>query len=161
MVECVINPSGGNTQNKNPFGTQQQLQNRKIIAFETFSNQDVANSPITPANPVIPATVFAGAFLTLYTSAIPADPAKGIQKQAEGLYFDQLPLSMFRRMYNANTSASAATSGGSRLFMIRPTEMSWTKCYVSIPTSLPLTQVCSVLLLVHYLDINDDGKEYM
>lgn len=159
MLECPINPSGGFTQGKNPFATQQQLQNRKIIAFETFSNQDVLNSPITPANPVIPASVFQGAFLTLYTAAIPATSTS--PKQAEGLYFDQLPLSMFRRMYNANTNATAATSGGSRLFMIRPTEMSWTKCYISIPTSLPLSQVSSALLLVHYLDINDDGKEYM
>ena len=162
MIECIITPSSGTTQQKNPFGTQQQLQNRKIIAIETFSNQDTVNSPITTANPVIPATVFQAAFLTMYTAAIEANPSKGISKQAEGLYFDQLPLSMFRRMTNANTVPGSVTSGASgNLFRIRPTEMSWTKCYVSIPVPVTIAQPYSMLLLVHYLDINDDGKQYM
>lgn len=160
LLECPIIPSGGTTQQKNPFGTQQQLQNRKIIAIETFSSQDVQNSPITTANPVIPPAVFNNAFLTLYTAAIPAG-ANGQGKQAEGLYFDQLPMSMFRRMYNNDTTSSAVTSGGGELFRIRPTEMSWTKCYISIPTPVPIAQTYSMLLLVHYLDINDPGTEYM
>jgi hypothetical protein len=158
MVECIINPSGGLTQQKNPFGTQQQLQNRKVIAIETFSNQDMANSPITTANPVIPQAVFLASFLTMYTAAIPA--MQGHPKQAEGLYFDQLPLCMFRRVFNANTTPGSVTSGGNTLFRIRPTEMSWTKCYVSIPNATALSQACSMILLVHYLDINDPGTEY-
>lgn len=159
LIECIIAPSGGTTQQKNPFGTQQQLQNRKVIAIETFSNQDVTNSPITTANPVIPANVFQNSFLTMYTAAIP--PAHGIAEQKEGLYFDQLPLSMFRRQYNADATPLNVTSGGGELFRIRPTEMSWTKTYVSIPTPIPISQAYSMLLLVHYLDINDQGKEYM
>ena len=161
MVECIINASGGNTQQKNPFGTQQQLQNRKIIAIETFNNQDVTNSPITTSNPVIPFNIFQASFLTMYTAAIPAGAGK--PGQAEGLYFDQLPLCMFRRQFNANNLASAAGSGGGELFRIRPTEMSWTKCYVSIPTPVSMGSATSysMLLLVHYLDINDDGHAYM
>lgn len=161
MVECIISPSGGTTQQKNPFGTQMQLLNRKIIAIECFSDQDCTNSPITTANPVIPASVFKGSFLTMYTAAVPADASKGISRQAEGLYFDQIPLCMFRRVQNFVPTAGVATSGGLSLFMIRPTEMSWTKCYVSIPNPISISQPYSALFLVHYLDVNDQGHEYM
>ena len=159
LIECIIQPSGGSTQQKNPFGTQMQLQNRKIIGIETLSNQDVTNSPISTGNPVITSPIFKGAFLTLYTTSINQN---GKLVRPEGLWYDQIPLSVLRRVHNYDVTAAAVTSGGSDVFRLRPTEIAWTKCYVSIPAPIAIgASAMSALFLVHYLDEGDPGTQYM
>jgi hypothetical protein len=160
LVECIIAPSGGTTQQKNPFGTQMELQNRKIIAIEAFSNQDMINSPISSGNAVIPPYVFKGSVLTLYTSSIFDGVTKKLIRP-EGLYYDQMPLSVLRRVHNYSANDMSVTSGGSDVFRIRPTEIAWTKSYVSIPVAIGIGQTYSALFLVHYLDEGDTGTNYM
>lgn len=159
-IECPINPSSGTTQQKNPFGTQMQLQNRKIIGFEVVSNQDVQYSPISTANPVIPAIVFKNCFLSLYTSSV-FDPVSHKLIRPEGLYYDQIPFPIMRRLTNADTTVNNVTSGSRDIYRIRPTEISWTKSYVAIPQSIALAGPCSALLIVHYLDEGDPGTNFM
>jgi hypothetical protein len=163
LIECIINPSNGTTIQKNPFGTQQQLQNRKIIAIECVSSQDTAYSPISTGNPNIPPSVFTNAFLTLYTTSVftPATPPqKSVLARPEGLWYDQIPLPILRRVHNYDTTANNLTSGGSDVFRIRPTEIAWTKSYVSIPRAIGIGQPYSALFIVHYLDEGDPGTQY-
>jgi hypothetical protein len=160
LIECIISPSNGTTQNDNPFGTQMQLLNRKIVAIETFSQQDFTTSPISTSNPVIPDQVFNNAFLTLYTAAIQHHDAKAnrdILIRPEGLYYDLLPFAMLRRVGNAQAAGSPGplTSFSRDLFVMRPTELSWVKCRVKIPTPVTITQTYSAVFLVHYEDPND------
>lgn len=167
LLECIIRPSGGTTIQKNPFGTQQQLENRKIIGIETVSVQDVAFSPISTSNPNIPASVFAVSFLSLYTTSVferdprfPEDKTKSRLVRPEGLFYDQIPLPLLRRVNNYDNTPVNQTSGGRDIFRVRPTELSWTKCYVSIPQSVTITTTYSALFIVHYLDIGDEGLKY-
>jgi len=158
LIECVIVPSTGGTTNKNPFGTQKQLQNKKVVAIESFSNQDVVNSPISQANPCINAQVFNTSFLTLYRASTPATGNSPAQN--EGLYYDQLPFSVLRRVVNQNNVGVNLTSSCMDLFRINPTEMSWTKCYVTCTPSVPISSAVSALFLVHYLNEYQDWKPY-
>ena len=144
IVEVVINPSGGNTMTKNPIQQQQQLDNRKIIAIETWAAQDVNYSPISSNNAIIANTIFFNSFLTLYRAAVP-----GVQ---EGLYYDNMPLPMLRRTINQAIATTPVNSSTQDLFRMRPAEISWTKSYISIPNSQALGAVQSVILGVHYLD---------
>lgn len=159
LIECIINPSGGTTQQKNPFGTIMQLQNRKVIAIETVSDQDTTYSPISTGNQVIPQSVFLASFLTLYTASVFDTNNKVIRP--EGLYYDQIPLPIIRRIHNYDVTTSAVTSGGNDLFRMRPTEISWTKSYVTVPHSVSIGSQYSALFLVHYLDEGDPGLNYI
>ncbi len=164
LVECIINPSGGGTQQKNPFGTIMQLQNRKIIGIETVSNQDVLYSPISTGNAIIPPLIFKNSFLTLYTSSLFSVEEAGKKShliRPEGLYYDQIPLPLLRRVNNYDVNSNFATSGGRDVFRLRPTEISWTKSYVTIPSSLVIAVPYSALFIVHYLDEGDPGLKYM
>ncbi len=153
MIECVINPSNALTIAKNPFGQEQQLQNRKIVGIEALSNQDCTNSPISSNNLVITKPIFNNSYLSLYTSAIAG--------QREGLYYDQIPLSRLRTVQNMDATAANATSGARDVFMLRPTEISWgQKSYIYIPVPVTCAATYSALLLVHYLDQGDPGFEW-
>lgn len=158
MVECIIKPSNGSTQTSNPFGTQMQLQNRKVVGIESFSDQDLLYSPISSGNPVIPPFLFKGAFFRAYTTTI--FDGKGGVIRPEGLFYDQIPLSVMRRVHNYNQDQFAVTSGGSSLFEIRPTELSWTKNEVIFPHPIPIDITYSAVFLVHYLDEGDKGENY-
>lgn len=150
LIECVISPSGGFTISKNPFGQEQQLQNRKIVALETFSNQDCLNSPISSGNLIVPPAIFKQSFLSLYTSAI--------WGQREGLYYDQIPIGRLRTLQNMDATAADVTSGARDVFRVRPTEISWgQKSYITIPIPVTCAATYSVVLLVHYLDQDDPG----
>lgn len=163
LIECIINPSGGNTQQKNPFGTQQQLQNRKIIGIETLSLQDIVASPISTGNPNLPQSIFRNAFLSLYTTSVYNVDAHGkkVLARPEGLFYDQLPLPILHRLTNADTTVNNVTSSTRDVFRVRPTEISWTKSYVSIPTPISLAAPVSALFIIHYLDEGDPGDRYM
>ena len=158
LVECVLNPSTGGTQQKNPFGTQKDLQNKKIVAIETFNNIDCAYSPISSGNAVIPVSVWQTSFVTFYRASIPA--TDGFPAQSEGLYYDQIPLSRLRTNQNYYTVSSSG-SGNNNLFRIKPTELSWTKCYVTCTPSIPIGSAVSALFLVHYLNEHEDWHQYM
>lgn len=158
LIECLLIPSGGTTQQKNPFGPNMQLQNHKVIAIEALSNQDIAYSPITTGTPVIPANVFSNGFLSLYTAAF----KQGHDVvRPEGLWYDQIPLARLRTINNYNSTAGFVTSGSNQILRIQPTEVSWTKSYVACPNSVAITVTYSALFLVHYLNIGDDGRNYM
>jgi len=167
LVECVITASNSSTPSKSTFGTEKDLQGKKIVALETFTGQDVPWSPITPTNQVIEGMAFTTAFLTLYRASTPAEKPSarypfGLPSQNEGLYYDQIPLCALRRVMNLNQSTAALVQPSAFTpFFIEPTELSWTKCYVTYQpsTPLPLTAV-SAIFLVHYLNENQDWRPY-
>lgn len=164
LIECIINPTSGVTQQKNPFGTQQQLQNRKIIGIETFSNQDCDFSPISTSNPVLSPLLMKGAYLSLYTASLTTRDAAGkvLRNRPEGLYYDQIPLTRLRTMVNADTASNNVTSGSRDIFRMEPTEVSWAgKSFVAFPNAKTITQPVSALFLVHYLDLGDPGLNWM
>lgn len=166
LIECVLTPSNGTTQQKNPFATQMQLQNKRIIAIEAYNPTDAAYSPISTGNPCIPQGIFPFAFLTLYTASlfnVPAPGQKAVLERGEGLWYDQLPLTSLRRNNNYYTGVFGGNqnSNTNSLFMMRPTEVSWTKSYVTIPNPQQLLQQVSALFTVYYLDEGDDGAWFM
>ena len=159
MVECIINPSTSNTTYKNPFGTEKDLQNKKIVAIETFSAADISYSPISPKNPVIPINVFLTSFVTFYRASIPAHG--GQPQQNEGLYYDLIPMARLRTGNNYTTGAGNQGSTNNNLYRVVPTEFSWTKSYVTCTPAVGITQPYSALFLIHYLNENQDWTPYM
>lgn len=175
-IECIIKASGGTTQYNNPFGTQQQLQNRKVVAIETYSAQDVRFSPISTANPNLPQIIFNNAFLRLYTASLfgpVLDPITGKMvmdpvtkkpqmqlERPEGLYYDLLPLPRIRILNNYDTTIGNVTSSSNTIFRMRPTEVSWTKSSVIIPNPASQAVDYSAIFTIHYLDEGDDGMHY-
>ena len=164
LVECIINPSTGNTTYKNPFPQVKELQNRKVVAIETYSAQDFTFSPISSSNPVIPQSVFQTAFLTLYRASTPEIRNGGrlvFPAQQEGNYYDQIPLSSLRRVANMDQTSGNVTSAASQLFRTKPAEMTWTKSYVTATPPVAISSPVSSLFGVHYLNENEDWQPYM
>lgn len=166
MIECILQPSSGSTKTQNPFGQQQQLNNKKIVAIETFSGQDCTYSPISTSNPVVTQSIFNVSFLTLYRASVPAfhGSAGSFPASNEGLYYDKIPLSRMRMVGNNDTTPTNVTSNNqSSMFRIKPAEMSWAKCFVfccqtAFPPNIP---AYSSIFMVHYLNQEEDWTPYM
>ena len=158
LVECVITPSTSMTPSKSPFGTEKDLQNKKIVAVESFAGTDVINSPISTSNPITPLQIFNSSFVTFYRASVPAHD--GFPAQVEGLYYDQIPLARLRTCIN-QLSNTAVPSGNNQMFRIVPTEFSWTKSYVTCAPSVAQATPVSALFLVHYLNEGADWRPYM
>jgi hypothetical protein len=179
LVECIIQPSSGTTATKNPFGTEKQLQNKKVVAIETFCNQDVTNSPISTTNQVVPLSVFNSLFFSAYRSSTPMSKyhdgrvytpkdrewnsinAEIFPSQNEGLYYDQLPLASMRRVLNMNSTAGTAVSGSRELWRVKPAEFAWTKSYCTSSPAVAITQTYSALFGIHYLNEDQAWSPYM
>jgi len=164
LIECIINPSVGVTSTINPFGQQKEMQNKKVVAMESFSNQDQRFSPISTINPVVNQSVFQTSFLTLYRASVPAHKNHSGQMfpaSNEGLYYDKIPLCRLRLVTNMDQTAANTTSASNMMFRIKPAEMSWTKSYVWCSPSTAISQAQSALFLVHYLNQEEDWEPYM
>lgn len=161
VVSVLLNPSGGNTLASTIFPTQQELQNRKIIAIETFCNLDIQNDPLNPGIGVVPYAIFRNAFLTLYTSMPPTNPAAKPSMQQPGLFYDKVPFASLRRVQNNDTSLTPLPSFSRDIFRIRPTELAFNKCKIEFPTSVTQAAQYSAVFVFHYLDIDDTGAAYM
>jgi hypothetical protein len=160
-IECLIVASAGFTQSKNPFGTQKELQNRKVVGIQTYSNQDIVNSPISTTAKIVPANVFNGCFLTLYRSLTPMLNNQGqIVNQAEGLWYDLIPLCNLRNTNNNSTTPLSTTSGNNTFFAMQPAEISWTKSYITIAPAIPVTENYAVFMNVHYILENQNWRTY-
>ena len=159
-VSVLINPSGGNSVASTLFPTQQDLQDRKIVAIEAFSVLDMSFDPLNSGQPVLSVPVFNAAFLTLYTSAVP-NPSYGNANQQAGDFYDKLPLSSMRRVQNYTTAVTQNSNLSSGLFLIRPTELAFNKCKVEFPTTVAMANSMSAVFVFHYLDKGDDGIFWM
>lgn len=160
IVSVVLTPSSGNTLAATIFPTQQELQGRKIIAIETFADIDIENDPLNPDTPVIDATIFKNAFLTLYTSMPPTNAGSGGTQQP-GLFYDKIPFASLRRAQNNDTALTPLPSFAKDIFRIRPTELAFNKCKIEIPTPQTLSTPKSCVFVFHYLDLNDPGTKWM
>jgi hypothetical protein len=150
---------------QNPFGQQQQLANKKVVAIETFSFQDITYSPISTTNQVVSQAVFKICYLSLYRASVPEFRAKNglvFPASDEGLYYDKIPLSRLRMVGNADTTAGSVTSNNqSSMFRIKPAEMSWTKSYIFCANSVAMAGPQSVVFMIHYLNQQEDWTPYM
>lgn len=153
LIECIIKSSNGNTVVSNPFGTQEQLFNRKVVAIEAFCDLDCLQSPISSGTNVIPATLFNTAYLSLYSAAA---------SETSGLIYNQVPLCSMRRVQNQFTNAVAITPSYTRdLFRIKPTEITWSqKSFVTIGGSWPSAVTYVALFQIYYLDEGDAGQAW-
>lgn len=161
LVECVINPSNGQTVNKNPFGQQKQLDNCKVVAIQSFSDQDITYSPISSGNKNIPLSVFQTSTLTMYRAAS-KDNVHNNPAFAEGLYYDQIPLAAMRTTAN-NSNFQAGVFGASftnMMFRLNPSEIAWTKTYITCSPSVSIASPFSALFLVHYTRPDQDWQPY-
>ena len=159
LIEVIVTPSSGSTLSKYNFGTEQDLQGKKIVAIEAFSDQDMIGSPISGGTSLIPIGVFKVSWLTLYRASVPAKD--GYPAQNEGLYYDQVPLPRLRNVNNYVNDTNLATSSSNTLFRIMPAEMSWTKCYITCQPTASISSTYSAVFLVHYLNENQNWRPYM
>lgn len=159
-LSVLITPSGGNSVASTTFPTQQDLENRKIVAVEAFSANDMTYDPLNSGTPILTTPVFNAAFLTLYVSAV-KNPNNFSRFQQPGLFYDKIPFSSLRRVQNYTTGTAQNSNLTSGIFMIRPTEMSFNKCKVELPTTVAMANEMSAVFVFHYLDIGDDGTDWM
>lgn len=152
-VSVIISPSSGTTKAFYQFPTQEDLQDRKIVAIEAYCGVvDIINDPNNASNLVIPQAVFANAFLTLYTSAV-TDALPGKKKTQEpGLFYDRIPLASLRRVNNYDVAQTPLPSNSNGIFLIRATELAFNKCKVEFPTPVSISQSYGAVFTFHYLD---------
>lgn len=160
IISVPITPSSGSTPSSTIFPTQQDLQNRKIIAIETFCALDIDFDPENSGASVLSTVLFTNGFLTLYTSAIKSKTSIN-KKQEPGLFYDKLPLVKLRNIQNNDTNLTPLPSNGFELFCIRPTELAFNKCKVEFPTGIAMPAAESAVFGFHYLDEGDDGIWWM
>lgn len=167
LISVLVTPSNNTTQASYTFPSQQDLQDRKIVAIEAFTSgtdahngADILNDPLNPGNLCLTDLLFQNCFLTLYTSAV--RNVSFTEHQDAGLFYDKIPLSRLRPVQSGfvGQTPAASTSRGA-IFMIRPTEIAWTKSKVEFPTTVALTASQSAVFMVHYLDKGDDGVQWM
>lgn len=168
IISVLITPSNNATSSSYIFPTQQELQDRKIVAIEaycggtaTHNSADILNDPLNPAISVLSDLLFQNGFLTLYTSAVRNDTAFA-KHQESGLFYDKIPLCRLRPVQSGFVAQvpAASTARGS-IFMIRPTELSFNKCKVEFPTPVAMDGQYSAVFVFHYLDKGDDGSQWM
>lgn len=159
VVSVLINPSSNLTPGGVTFPTQQDLENRKIVAIEAYSVRDIPFDPLNPGTPVLPDTAFVQAFLTLYTSAV-NNKTNFSSRQEPGLFYDKYPLVSMRRTQN-NVAAGSYPSFVQDIFLIRPTELAFNKCKIEFPNPVALATTASAVFVFHYLDKGDDGVAWM
>jgi hypothetical protein len=160
-VSVLLTPSSNNTMASYTFPTQQDLENRKIVAIEAFcGGVDVLYDPLNSGVQVMGIDLFQSAFLTLYTAAVTNPLMNGGQQQA-GLFYDKIPLPRLRMVQNSYAQALPAPSNSGGPFIIRPTEISFTKSKVEFPTNVPLTTQKTATFLFHYLDLGDNGDWWL
>lgn len=160
VLSVLITPSGATSTASTTFPTQQDLENRKIIAIQAYMDQDITNDPLNPSTVVMTSAVFSNAFLTLYTAAVRNDSAFTAHQQP-GLFYDKIPFPQLRNVFNNNTSGAVTSSYSPTLFLIRPTELSFNKCKVEFPTPVAMASPMSAVFVFHYLDKGDDGSAWM
>jgi hypothetical protein len=163
VVSVLIEPSSNTSPAAQMFPTVQDLQNRKVIAIETYCNIDFDKDPNNPGIDVLSVPVFNRAFLTLYTSASGDGTnisGKGGKKEP-GLMYNMIPLSSIRRVQNNDFSLSPLASFSKEIFRIRPTFLSLNKCKIELPTSITMQAPQSAVFVFHYLDEGDDGTMWM
>lgn len=163
VISVLVEPSNGSTLAAYIFPTQQELQNRKIIAIESYVNTDIDKDPMNPGVDVLTVPVFNRAFLTLYTSATgQMSKVTGTGgKQEPGLFYDKLPLCSLRRVQNITVGVTPQASYVKSIFRIRPTELAFNKCKVEFPTTIAIAGAMSAVFTFHYLDEGDDGKMWI
>lgn len=160
MVSVLINPSGGFSPASVTFPTQQDLENRKIVAISAYSVDDMTNDPNNPGVATMTAAVFKQSFLTLYTAAV-RNRNVFTQHQEPGLFYDKIPLSQLRNVWNNDTATATRSSGSPNLFLIRPTEITFNKTKIEFPTPVAMANPMSAVLMFHYLDKGDDGTFWL
>ena len=159
-ISVPITPSNNMTQNSYIFPTQQELQNRRIVAIEALSAVDIATDPLNSGYTAMPTSVFNASFLSLYTS-IKSQVPGGTGRQQTGLFYDKIPMSVLRNVQNNDTSLSPLPSFSKEIFLIRPTELAFNKCKVEFPTAVAVSDKVSAVFTFHYLDEGDPGDEWM
>lgn len=166
VIGVLLTPSGGTTSASYTFPTQQELQDRKIVAIEAYvgisaSNAgDILNDPTNPGIACLTPLLFQNAFLTLYTAAVKNQTVFARHQEA-GLFYDKIPFASLRRVQNGFQVALPSASFVRSIFMIRPTELTFNKCKVEFPTPVVLAEVQSAVFVFHYLDKGDDGSQWM
>jgi hypothetical protein len=152
IISIPLRIDGSGNALQTPIPTQQQLIDHRVLSIGTLCSLDQANDPFNPANTVITPALLTALSLTLYKN--------DVQTNNPGLWYDQIPFSMFRSMQNYNATLGNLPSSNLFPFIMNPSYISWEKCFISAP---PLTAVAantSVLLSVTYLDKGDDGQAY-
>ncbi len=160
IISIPITPSGGSTPASTPIPTQQDLQDRKIIAIESYCSIDIDFDPENSGVDVLTPALFSNCFLTLYTSAVKNKAVKG-DKQEPGLFYEKIPFPRMRCVQNNDTTLTPLVSNAFAPFLIRPTELAFNKCKIEFPTGITMGQKYSAVLMVHYLDLGDDGAWWM
>lgn len=164
-ISVLITPSSGNTQATYKFDTQEDLQDRKVIAIEAYCGVvDLIYDPNNSGVLVMPQAVFAQAFLTLYTSAVsdsvPDSTGKTKKKTQEpGLFYDRIPLPSLRSVANQDTNLTPLPSGRDYIYQIRATELAFNKCKIEFPTPVAIGQTYAAVFTFHYLDKGVTGHE--
>jgi hypothetical protein len=158
-ISVKITASGGFTAASYEFPTQQDLQNRKIIAIESFCDLDFTFDPNNSAVRTLPVLLFNQAFLSVYNSAV-RNPNMAARTQQAGLFYDKIPLCKMRTMNNY-IGAIGGPSNANDIFIIRPTEINWNKTKVEFPTPVAFTGTYYATFVVSYLDINDNGDWWL
>jgi len=158
MIEVIITASGGFTVAATPFGEQQQLLNRPIVAIETFCAEDMAYSPLSAGVPVIPVALFNAAFIDIMRSG---DKWHGKEGQRAGLWYKNVPLSTMRRVRSNYTGLNPSPSGVMDLFRVKPMFFQWPDTQIKFPTSQAQAGTYSVPFQVHFLLEGEDPTPYM
>lgn len=153
IVSVELTPTGGNTNTSYKFPTPEELFDHLIVAVEVFADVDMAFDPNNSGNTPPSTPIFNAAFLTLYTSSVPAIKDEASTQQP-GLWYDKVPFSSMRRVQNNDITLTPLPSFSKDLFRIRPTFLVFNKCKVEFPTGVAIGNNVSAVVMFHYLDKN-------
>lgn len=157
MVSVPLTPDGsGNALSSYIFPPQQQLYNRKVVAIEMFSGDDITVDPNNPGNIPLDAAGMKAANISFYTQRS-GPPTPVDEFQQAGVWFDKLPATRLRAMNNFNAQITPTTSWGPGIFIIRPTEISWEKSSINFASNFAVGSNSSAVFGIHYLDPGDNG----
>lgn len=146
LVELVVGTAVTGAQSKVNFQNQPQLQSisgtRQVFveAIETYTNEDLATSPLTNGSAVATPAQLQNAVITLSVDT--------------NLNFDSIPLASLHRINRSNAGTSAPHVRD--LFMVNQIwQIDWTKSFVTMPAA-PAGQPYSYLFGVYYRYSTDE-----
>jgi len=153
MIECIITANGsGLISGSFAFAQQDQLNDRWIISMQAYSAVDMPNSPLQPTFPVVPDSVFAAGFLTIFRLG---RLVMGSGKS--GNWYKNMPLVSLRNAYNMYSTVSSNLD----LFRCDPMKVSWQDTNINFPFATAFSGQASVPFLVDYLLEDQDPIPYM
>lgn len=160
-ISVLIEPSAGFTKASYIFPTQLDLQNRKIIAIEAYCGEvDCIYDPNNSQSKTMPPFLFMNSFLTLYNASVGNRNMTNKQQEA-GEFYSRIPMVKFRAMQNPYNTGGPQPSSAQGVYVIRPTEIEFTKTKVEFPTPIAIDQDYYATFVFHYLDKGDPGEWFM